>query len=106
MSETLQGENDVNSPQGEEQVLTADEALSLAVALYQQGQLAEAEVICRRHLEPHGRYSHTEEYVEGVAAEAGLAFTLQDRVVLRQEAGEPVEGILFVARKEGSPEPD
>ncbi len=47
-------------------------------------------------LEMHGRYSHSDEYVHAVLEEAGLSAHTQ-RAVLRNEAGEPVAGLVVRA---------
>jgi predicted TPR repeat methyltransferase len=48
-------------------------------------------------LHPHGRYSHSEGYVRGVLAVAGLSVRSLEREVLRKERGEPVVGLVVVA---------
>jgi predicted TPR repeat methyltransferase len=50
-------------------------------------------------LQFHGRYSHTESYVRGVIAEAGLEPVLIEEAVLRMERWEPVRGLLVMAAK-------
>jgi predicted TPR repeat methyltransferase len=50
-------------------------------------------------LHPHGRYSHTQDYVEQTLLAAGLLPLLCERVQLRLEGGEPVAGTLVVAGK-------
>ena len=49
-------------------------------------------------LEPHGRYSHAEEYVRACLRAVGLHNVSWERAVLRREAGDPVEGLVFSAR--------
>ena len=50
-------------------------------------------------INPHGRYSHTYDYVDRTLAGAGLVErTLRDDV-LRQEGGGPVKGLVVTARK-------
>ena len=49
-------------------------------------------------LNPHGRYSHAEEYLRRTLAAAGFAEPLIDRVILRQELKVPVAGYLVTAR--------
>lgn len=51
-------------------------------------------------LELHGRYSHSDEYVQRVLAEAGLSAHIR-RATLRTEAGEPVAGLVVRAAKAG-----
>jgi predicted TPR repeat methyltransferase len=50
-------------------------------------------------INPHGRYAHSEAYVQQVLAQAGLATLECTPAVLRTEGGEPVHGIVVVARK-------
>jgi len=50
-------------------------------------------------LHAHGRYSHRRRYVEGTLQQAGLEVAALQPVVLRQEAGEPVQGWLVGARR-------
>jgi len=50
------------------------------------------------HLNPHGRYSHTEGYLRGVAEGAGLSVVALRDVVLRKEAGKPVAGYVAAAK--------
>jgi predicted TPR repeat methyltransferase len=50
-------------------------------------------------LHPHGRYSHTEGYVQRALAVAGLQVGSIVEASLRLEAAEPVAGIVVVARK-------
>lgn len=47
-------------------------------------------------LQPHGRYSHSEEYVRAVLGAAGLSVGSVERAVLRKERGEPVGGLVVV----------
>lgn len=47
----------------------------------------------------HGRYSHKAPYVRGVLEGAGFDILSVEKEVLRQESGEPVSGLLTVARK-------
>jgi predicted TPR repeat methyltransferase len=51
-------------------------------------------------LNPHGRYSHTQEYIVRELGDAGLTSVSISHCVLRTEGGDPVEGLLVVARKE------
>ncbi len=48
-------------------------------------------------LNPHGRYSHTAEYVSAELDRAGFAEVSVEDVVLRQERSKPVHGLLVVA---------
>lgn len=53
-------------------------------------------------LNPHGRYSHCQSYVQQVLQEANLNIISLTNDILRKEAGEPVEGIIVVAAKSSS----
>jgi predicted TPR repeat methyltransferase len=53
-------------------------------------------------LTPSGRYAHTRTYVENALGAAGLTVHSDAFVVLRREAGQPVAGLLVVARKQGT----
>jgi predicted TPR repeat methyltransferase len=53
-------------------------------------------------LNPHGRYSHTQDYVERTLAAAGFARWTIGHDVLRQERGEPVPGLIVTAYKGGT----
>lgn len=50
-------------------------------------------------LNPHGRYSHTDGYLESALSAAGLALQSITPVVLRLEEGEPVSGRLVLAAR-------
>jgi predicted TPR repeat methyltransferase len=50
-------------------------------------------------LNPHGRYSHSQTYVEQVFFEAGFEVRMVREVEPRTEAGKPVSGLLVVAKK-------
>lgn len=50
-------------------------------------------------LEHHGRYRHTESYVRACLSNAGLEVRAFATAALRMEAGEPVEGLVVLARK-------
>ena len=52
-------------------------------------------------LNPHGRYSHTEPYVRGVLAGAGLTVRTLGTVHLRLQGGVPVVGMVVVAGSSG-----
>ena len=46
-----------------------------------------------------GRYAHRAAYVEALAEEAGLVAVQADVVVVREEHGEPIDGVLYFFRK-------
>ncbi len=48
-------------------------------------------------LAPHGRYSHTEDYLRRCLAEAGLPLLALDDDVLLKEGGKPVAGLVVLA---------
>ena len=50
------------------------------------------------HLQQNGRYQHREDYVRSVIASAGLTLCSLTREFLRKEKGQPVMGLLVVAR--------
>jgi predicted TPR repeat methyltransferase len=50
-------------------------------------------------LNPHGRYSHTADYLRRVLADAGFADGVLREVVLRKEVGKWVSGYLVSARR-------
>lgn len=50
-------------------------------------------------LEVHGRYSHDAGYVTRTLADAGFADVRAERIVPRMELGEPVDGLLVLARR-------
>ena len=50
-------------------------------------------------LHPHGRYAHAADYVLAALERFGLAPRAIDEVVLRQERGEPVAGLLVTAAR-------
>jgi predicted TPR repeat methyltransferase len=50
-------------------------------------------------LNPHGRYSHTPDYLRGVLAACGFAEIGTREETLRHEAGEPVAGLVVTARR-------
>ena len=60
---------------------------------------AESEAPDGYRLQFHGRYSHTEPYVRGVIAGAGLEPVVIEEAVLRMERLEPVRGLLVMAAK-------
>ncbi|WP_310570268.1 tetratricopeptide repeat protein [Gemmatimonas sp.] len=49
-------------------------------------------------LQPHGRYCHQRSYVEATLTDSGFDVTEIEQVVLRREAGQPVNGWLVTAR--------
>ncbi len=49
-------------------------------------------------INPHGRFSHTQGYVEATLAEVGFYSMKMDAVTLRSEGGLPVYGFLVLAR--------
>lgn len=53
-------------------------------------------------LNASGRYAHNGVYVGDCLGAAGLAIAVCDEVVLRQESGRPVQGLLAEARKPGT----
>jgi predicted TPR repeat methyltransferase len=50
-------------------------------------------------LNPSGRYSHTERYVEDGLSASGLHLLAIERVELRQEIGQVVRGLLVCAQR-------
>ena len=57
-------------------------------------------------LQDHGRYSHRRRYVEAALRRAGLVAVEVQAVVLRMEAGKPVDGWLVCARASHPTEPN
>ncbi|MBP2235735.1 putative TPR repeat methyltransferase [Sinorhizobium kostiense] len=51
-------------------------------------------------LRPSLRYAHSEPYVASLCAEHGLSLVAVERTIIRMDAGLPVSGILFLARKD------
>ena len=47
----------------------------------------------------HGRYSHSQHYIETSLVDAGFNFIKLETAVLRMESGEPAEGFLVTAKK-------
>ncbi len=47
----------------------------------------------------HGRYSHSQNYIEESLVDAGFNIIKLETAVLRLESGEPVEGFLVTAKK-------
>lgn len=52
-------------------------------------------------LQPSRRYAHSEAYVHGLIAAAGLNLVSLERAVIRQDRREPVEGLIVVTEREG-----
>lgn len=50
-------------------------------------------------LRPSLRYAHPESFIRRRAAESGLAIVTVARETIRMDAGEPVHGLLFLARR-------
>jgi predicted TPR repeat methyltransferase len=50
-------------------------------------------------LRPSLRYAHSEPYVTSLCEERGLSIIAAERSTIRMDAGQPVAGILFIARK-------
>jgi predicted TPR repeat methyltransferase len=50
-------------------------------------------------INPHGRYSHSRDYVAATLAEAGFEDTSIEGAVLRRESGEPVDGWVVRSQK-------
>ena len=51
-------------------------------------------------LRPSLRYAHPERFIRKRAAENGLAILAMETSVIRQDAGQPVHGLLFLAKRE------
>lgn len=51
-------------------------------------------------IHPHGRFTHTMYYLQDVIQSSGLIMQKLDKVMLRYEAGVPVNGFLVVAHRE------
>ncbi|MBB4183865.1 putative TPR repeat methyltransferase [Sinorhizobium terangae] len=50
-------------------------------------------------LRPSLRYAHSEPYIADLCAERGFSLVATERTVIRMDAGKPIAGILFLARK-------
>ncbi len=50
-------------------------------------------------LRPSLRYAHPEAYIASLCKESGLSMIATERTIIRRDAGEPIAGILFLARK-------
>lgn len=57
------------------------------------------EEICGFTLNPHGRYSHTEEYIRGALTGANLDPIAVENAVLRMERDDEVSGFVVTAKK-------
>ena len=51
-------------------------------------------------LRPSLRYAHPERFIRRKAEESGLAVVAMEKSVIRQDAGQPVHGLLFLATRE------
>lgn len=51
-------------------------------------------------LRPSLRYAHPERFIRKRAEENGLAILAMEKSVIRQDAGQPVHGLLFLAKRE------
>jgi predicted TPR repeat methyltransferase len=51
-------------------------------------------------LRPSLRYAHPERFIRRRAEENGLVVLAMEKSVIRQDAGQPVHGLLFLARRE------
>jgi len=61
----------------------------------------EAEAPSGYRIHPHGRYSHTEQYVRGALAEAGFDLVELGKANLRREGAAYVDGLVVAARAVG-----
>jgi predicted TPR repeat methyltransferase len=62
--------------------------------------LQDGDVEVGYRIEPHGRFCHSEGYVERALRDSGMQLVSIDRETLRLEGGEPVPGLVVVARVE------
>lgn len=84
----------------EEFSVAADEALQPGGWLFFSVEKHEQQTRPQGYfLNPHGRYSHSREYIEGVLDAAGLQLMAVDDVILRLEREEPVQGMVVAAQK-------
>jgi predicted TPR repeat methyltransferase len=65
--------------------------------LFTVEQRQAAQVGSGHHLNPNGRYSHTEQYIAEALPRAGLRVESIAHDVLRRESGQPVEGLVVRA---------
>jgi predicted TPR repeat methyltransferase len=88
---------------------TLDEPLPAAATALRPGgvviftvERAEGELVGELgyHLNPHGRYSHSEEYLRRVMSAAGFEVLGMTRAELRMESGWPVDGLVVSGRRE------
>ena len=89
----------------EDTIAAAATATATATALQPDGlllftleHLAEGGEDRRYRLAPTGRFSHSVTYVRATLANAGLVDIIADPIIPRLECGEPVRGILVMAR--------
>jgi predicted TPR repeat methyltransferase len=61
---------------------------------------SDIEVATGYRINPHGRYSHTRQYAELMLAAAGFRGVRIEHVILRNESGKPVAGLMIVAHKQ------
>jgi len=61
-------------------------------------QLNDMDSLSGYYLNPHGRYSHTDAYLQQVLEQAGLVVQSSSIEPLRTEGGEPVEEIVMIAK--------
>lgn len=61
-------------------------------------RLSEDETTQGFRIEPHGRYVHRPSFVQDMLAAAGFETMSVDDAVLRKERGEPVSGLIVIAR--------
>ncbi len=45
------------------------------------------------------RYAHSKEYIEECCSTAGMIAIYHEQIILRQDAGHPVNGLIFIAKK-------
>ncbi len=50
-------------------------------------------------LEDHGRYAHSERYIQSTLADYGFSLMTLSHATLREERGKPVDGVIVVSRK-------
>ena len=62
-----------------------------------------ADGVADYHLDPTGRYSHAETYVRAMLAASGLDEIAIEHVVLRQERGQDVQGLLASGLRRAEP---
>lgn len=52
------------------------------------------------HLFPSGRYAHSQQYIEDCLNRHGFKLTLVNQADIRNQSGQPVQGLLILAEKE------